>query len=106
MVRVSVLYPNSEEARFDHDYYAGEHMALVWKILGPRGLVRAEVDRGVAGAPGQPAPYVAIGHIYFESFEQFEQAFSEGIEPLFEDVPNYTNIGPVMQVSEMREVRA
>ena len=106
MVRVSVLYPSSEGARFDLDYYTGQHMALVWKILGPRGLVRAEVDRGVAGAMGPPAPYAAIGHIYFESLEQFDQAFAEGVEPLFEDIPNYTDIQPVVQISEMREVKA
>ena len=106
MVRVSVLYQNSEEARFDLDYYTNTHMALVWKVLGPRGLVRAEVDRGVNTLGDEPSPCVAVGHIYFESVAQFQQAFAEGVEDLFDDVPNYTNIDPVLQVSEITEVAA
>ena len=29
MIKVSVMYPNKEGARFDHDYYREKHMPLV-----------------------------------------------------------------------------
>ena len=59
MIRVSVLYPNEAEKKFDHDYYANQHLPLVKELLGET-LLRAEVDRGVGSAePGAPAPFVA-----------------------------------------------
>ena len=68
MVRISVLYATSEGKKFDHDYYVKTHMKLVRDRLNSFGLVRTEVDKGLAGgAPGASAPYVAIGHVYFLS---------------------------------------
>jgi len=64
MVRISVFYATAEGKKFDHDYYVNRHMKLVRERLGSFGLVRTEVDRGVAGGvPGAPAPYVAIVHV-------------------------------------------
>lgn len=58
MIRVSVLYPSREGARFDHAYYARSHMPLVEARLKGSGLLRYEIDRGIAGgAPGSPAPF-------------------------------------------------
>ena len=63
MIRVSVLYAHEAGKKFDHDYYVNKHMKLVRERLMSFGLVRTEVDKGRAGgAPGAPAPYVAIGH--------------------------------------------
>src|SRR2546422_5731402 len=56
MIRISVLYPSSEGKKFDVNYYVNRHMKLVRERLGSFGLVRTEVDKGVAGgAPGAPA---------------------------------------------------
>ena len=53
MVHISVLYPNNPGNRFDWDYYMNKHIAMVWKTLEGQGMVRAEVDKGVASAwPG------------------------------------------------------
>jgi uncharacterized protein (TIGR02118 family) len=49
MVRISVLYPNEPGKKFDHDYYVNKHMKLVRDRLTSFGLVRTEVDKGVAG---------------------------------------------------------
>src|SRR5205814_6103825 len=57
MIRISVLYPSSEGKKFDVNYYVNNHMKLVRERLGSFGLVRTEVDKGLAGgAPGAPAP--------------------------------------------------
>ena len=102
MIRISVMYGNGEGKKFDYDYYAGKHMALVHKRLDGRGLIRSEVDRGLAGgAPGAPAPCLAIGHLYFKSFEEFQAAIQPHAKELFDDVPNFTNILPQVQVSEI-----
>jgi uncharacterized protein (TIGR02118 family) len=102
MIRVSVFYPASSGVKFDHAYYSGTHMAMVKDRLGSKGLVKAEVDRGLAGgAPGAPAPFVAAGHLYFASIEEFQSAFSAHSAEIMADIPNYTDIEPQIQISEI-----
>ena len=102
MVRITVLYPASEGKKFDHDYYVRKHMALVRLRLGNYGLVRTEVDKGVAGgAPDAPAPYVAVGHVYFNALADFQKGMGEHGKEIMADIPNYTNIQPQIQISEI-----
>jgi len=102
MIRVSVLYPTGEGKKFDTTYYMQKHMPLVRERLTGLGLVRAEVDRGVAGgAPGAPAPFVYVAHLYFNSLADFQKAMGAHGAELMADVPNYTNIQPQVQISEI-----
>lgn len=103
MIRVSVLYPHKDGARFDHAYYATKHMAIVREGMGD--LIRKiEVDQGVgSGQPGQPAPFVAVGHLLFDSMEAFQQAFAKGGAAALGDIPNFTDIQPQLLVSETKE---
>jgi uncharacterized protein (TIGR02118 family) len=102
MIRVSVMYPAAEGKKFDHDYYVHKHMALVRQRWGGMGLVKIEVDRGVAGgAPGSSAPFAAIGHVYFSSLPEFQKAAAAHGPELFADVPNFTNIAPQVQIGEV-----
>jgi uncharacterized protein (TIGR02118 family) len=98
MVRVTVLYPNEAGKKFDHDYYVNKHMKLVRDRLGAFGLVRTEVDRG---APGHPAPFVALGHVYFNRAEDFQKGMGHHGVEIMADIPNYTNIQPQIQISEI-----
>jgi uncharacterized protein (TIGR02118 family) len=102
MVRVSVMYPSGEGKKFDYDYYVNKHMALVKTRLGSVGLHRLEVDKGIAGgAPGAPAVYACVGHLYFDSIGAFQEAMKPHGKELFADVPNFTNITPQVQISEI-----
>ena len=70
MVCISVLYPNTPGKKFDHDYYAQTHMRLVMDRLKSYGLIRYEIDRGLAGgAPGSPAPFIGTGRLYFNTLD-------------------------------------
>lgn len=101
MIKVSVMYPTTEGARFDHDYYRNRHMPMVAELLGAACL-RWTVDRGLnGGAEGVDAPYVAICHFYSESVEAYETAISPHRKQVGVDIANYTDIKPVMQVSEV-----
>ena len=51
MTKVSVLYPNAADARFDMAYYCNSHMPMVRDKLSAA-CRRIEVDEGVGG--GQP----------------------------------------------------
>lgn len=100
MIRVSVLYPNTGE--FDMAYYLSKHMALVHKLLDSMGLVRTEVDQGIGTAePNAPAPYIAIGHMVFDSIENMQKALQKHDPDLAADVPNFTDIQPIFQISKM-----
>jgi uncharacterized protein (TIGR02118 family) len=102
MVRISVLYATSEGKKFDHDYYVNRHMTLVRERLSSFRLVRTEVDKGLGGgAPGAPAPYVAIGHVYFNALADFQKGMGQHGKELLGDVPNFTNIQPQIQISEI-----
>lgn len=104
MIRVSVMYPNNEGGKFDHDYYANDHINMVVEKLSPLGLVGGEINVGIAGgAPGAPAPYVAVGHITFNSIEEFQSAFGAHAEEIMGDLPNFTDIEPVIQISQIAE---
>jgi uncharacterized protein (TIGR02118 family) len=93
MIRLSVLYPTTEGATFDHDYYRDKHVPLAVKTWGLDG---AEIDRGIDG------PYVAAVHFTFESLDAMGAALgSEGTGDVLSDVANYTSIAPVMQTSEI-----
>jgi uncharacterized protein (TIGR02118 family) len=93
VIRLSVFYPSTEGAAFDHDYYRDSHVPLAVKTWGLDG---AEIDKGVDG------PYVAAVHFKFESPEALRAAMgAEGTAAVLADVANYTAIAPVLQTSEI-----
>jgi uncharacterized protein (TIGR02118 family) len=93
MIRLSVFYPSTEGATFDHDYYRTKHVPLAVKTWGLNG---AEIDKGVDG------PDVAAVHFKFDSPEALAAAMSDaGTGDILADVANYTSIAPVMQTSEI-----
>ncbi len=100
MIWVTVIYANEAGKRFDMEYYASSHMQLVNEKLGPLGLPAAEVDKGLS-LGGQPAPFAAAAYLKFPSLEVFEKAFAAVGGELAADAPNYTDIEPVVQVSEI-----
>ena len=102
MIKVTVMYPNTPGGRFDMAYYCNSHMPLVQKKVGAA-LKGMAVDQGISGEePGSPPTYVAVGHLLFESVEAFHAAFGPQAEVILADIPKYTNIEPVFQISEVK----
>lgn len=101
MTKVSVLYPNGEGKTFDMDYYVNKHLPLVGSLLGDA-LKGATVENGLGGAaPGSTAPFAGMGNMYFDSPEAFGAAFGPHADTIMGDLPNFTNIEPMIQVSEV-----
>lgn len=93
MIRLSVLYPRTDGATFDHDYYRDSHVPLA---VSTWGLDGAQIDKGLDG------PYEAAVHFTFDSMEAIGEAMSQpGTADVMADVANYTTIMPVMQTSEI-----
>lgn len=102
MIKVSVLYPNEPGKKFDLDYYINKHIPMVHRLLDPLGLVRSEVEKGIgSAAPGAPPPFIATGHLIFNSIEAFQQAFGPHAAEIMGDIPNYTEIQPQVQIGEI-----
>jgi uncharacterized protein (TIGR02118 family) len=101
MFKVSVMYPNEEGAKFNIDYYRTTHMELVKKHLKPFGLIRTDVDKGISGGGDQPAPHICIGNLYFDSQDGYDRGIAEVGPILREDIPNFTNVTPIRQISEI-----
>lgn len=101
MIKVSVLYPNGTDKKFDLDYYCNKHIPLVGGLLGDA-VKGATIEKGLGGAaPGSEATYVVMGNLYFETMESFQNSFGPNADKIMADLPNFTNIQPVIQISEV-----
>ena len=102
MIKVSVFYPNDEGCKFDMDYYCNSHMPMVQKKLG-EALKGVAVEQGLGGAePGSPATYVAMCHLLFDSVDAFQGTFGPHAKAIMGDMPNYTDVQPTIQISEVK----
>jgi uncharacterized protein (TIGR02118 family) len=102
MVRVSIFYPSKPGSHFDVDYYLNTHMPLVIGALG-QAVKAVSVEIGlIGGMPDQLPPFTAICAFTCETVEAFTTAFLPHADMLQGDIPNYTDIAPVIQVSEIR----
>jgi uncharacterized protein (TIGR02118 family) len=102
MIKVSVMYPNGQGHTFDIAYYTAKHMPMVKQKLGAA-LKSMAVEQGLAGGePGSEPAYLAFGHLYFDTVEAFQAAFGPHAPGILADIPNYTNVKPVLQISEVK----
>jgi uncharacterized protein (TIGR02118 family) len=103
MIRFTVMYPKTAESTFDMDYYLTKHIPLLQERLAEAGLKDVRVDEGLAGgAPGEAATYATIFSATFEAMEGFQKGMGAHGAELRADVPNFTNVQPVVQVSRVR----
>jgi len=101
LIKISVMYPFAEGKTFNMEYYQATHMPMVAKFLGSN-LVKYTIEKGIAsGIPNQPLPYMAIGTFYVKSLQDYQAAIAPNREAIRADFANYTNIAPVILVSEV-----
>ncbi len=100
-IKVTILYANGPDKTFNMDYYEQNHMPMVAELMGDA-MNSWAIDKGIASnAPDQPVPYLAIGYLYFDSLSVYQEAFGPNAAQIVGDIPNYTNIQPVVQISEV-----
>ncbi|MCL5246940.1 EthD family reductase [Cellulophaga sp. 20_2_10] len=101
MIKVSVMYPNGKDVKFDADYYKTKHLPMIVEALGSA-LKGLELDLGFASRiPGEPAPYVAIAHLKFDDVAAFQSSFGPHAEVFAADIKNYSNVQGELQISEL-----
>ena len=101
LIKVSVMYPYAEGKTFNMEYYETKHMPMVAGYLGAN-LVKYTIEKGLAnGIPNQPLPFMAVGTFYVKSLSDYQAAIGPNRDAIRADFPNYTNITPVILVSEV-----
>lgn len=101
LIKISVMYPFAEGKTFDMEYYEAKHMPMVAGHLGSN-LVKYTIEKGVSsGIPNQPLPYLAIGTFYVKSLEEYQAAIAPNRDAIRADIANYTNVAPVILISEV-----
>ena len=101
MVKVSVLYPN-EGGSFNMDYYLKSHIPMVQKRLGPA-CKQVTVEEGISGTePGTKPAFSVTAHMLFDSADAFRAAFGPHAADILADIPNYTALQPIVQISEVK----
>jgi uncharacterized protein (TIGR02118 family) len=100
MIVVSVAYPNDAGARFDERYYFEHHIPLVQQRWGGMGLEDVRVLRGLGTPDGGAAPWRLMALLTWTSTEALQRAAAAHGEEVFGDIPNFTDVTPVLQVNE------
>lgn len=102
MVKISFSYPYQDNAKFDHEYFHKSHMKLVSDRWSPMGMVSYGVEKGLSGGdPGSNPTYIASAYVIFNVIEDFQKALEAHGGDIVGDVPNYTDLQPVIQVNEI-----
>lgn len=99
-VSVQVLYPVTEGTHFDIDYYYDQHTAVLQEHMGAH-LERTLVTRGMADGGGGPSPFYAIATLVFAD-EAARGAGLAAAGPVLADLPNFTNVQPLMVLGEVQ----
>jgi uncharacterized protein (TIGR02118 family) len=97
MQRVTVLYPNKGDTRFDFEYYMRKHVPFVEGLVGQK----IEVRRGLSSPSGSPAAFVCVGTIPINWIQEFQMVLQKHGPKIMGDIPNYTNSEPIIQFDEV-----
>lgn len=100
MIKVSVMYPQTDGAWFDHDYYRDRHVPWVAESVGDA-VQSWGVERGLGDGGRGDAPFVASCWFVAEDEGAWAAGFGPVAKEVLADIANYTDIRPVMQVSEI-----
>ncbi|WP_461303453.1 EthD family reductase [Aureisphaera sp.] len=101
MIKVTILYPNADGKTFDMDYYSQKHMPMLEELFGDS-LKKIAIDEGLGGrTPDESIPFLAIGYLYFDTLLEYQNSFGPHAEEITGDIPNYTNIRPIVQISRV-----
>ena len=88
MISVVILYPKTDDTRFDMEYYTTTHMPMFAEALG-------DACQGW-GVMEPIAPVPRRRWTMVDSMEAFGAAMPEHGGPVLSDVANYTNTRPTM----------
>ncbi|HVF82214.1 MAG TPA: EthD family reductase, partial [Flavisolibacter sp.] len=64
-----------------------------------------EIDKGIAGrTSNDKVPYLAVGYFYVKDVAEYNKAIGRNSDAVISDFKNYTNIQPIIQISEVKQL--
>ena len=64
-----------------------------------------EIDKGIAGrTPNDHVPFLAVGYFYIKDVAEYNKAIGQNKDAVISDFKNYTNIQPIVQISEVKQL--
>jgi uncharacterized protein (TIGR02118 family) len=100
MVKIGSFYPKGVGKTFDMKYYCEKFVPLLKELFGDT-LKGVAVDQGVyGGVPDEGPFFIAMGQFYFDTQEEAIQAYFSNLDEIKAERPNFTDIEPVIQISE------
>lgn len=104
MISVIVLYANKPGSRFDMDYYVNRHLKLVRDRLEPMGMRSMTITTEAALDPAAgPQAYRLMADLRFDDMEATRKALTAHGPETQADIPNFTDVAPVIMIGEARE---
>jgi uncharacterized protein (TIGR02118 family) len=98
MVRVVGAYIGTPADRFDLAYYRRSHVAIAHDLLDAYGLQSVRVSSDFEPPAGGGQGLLVVSEMVFASREGFEAGLKAQGEKLFEDLRNFTDLQPMLQV--------
>ena len=85
-------------------YCCNKHIPMIKEKLSAA-CKQMDIDQGLAGAqPGTKPAFVAMAHQLFDSVDAFQKAFGPHAATIMGVVPNYTDIQPIIQISNVMQL--
>lgn len=98
-VIVTVKYPNKTGSKFDMEYYQNHHLPLVSEKFGDA-MISLRACQGMATPdPNIEPPFQVMAILEVESIERFKEVMEASGNAIDSDIPNYTDVEPVIQIS-------
>jgi uncharacterized protein (TIGR02118 family) len=96
MIVVSVLYPNIAGSRFDLDYYRDNHLPLCRELLAPMGMQSLSFYRPTDSDAA--APFRLVAELRFPDMEATNAALAAHGPRTQADIPNFTDLTPIILI--------
>jgi len=96
----TVLYPGTRESHFDFGYYLHHHIPLVKDRLQEFGLDSVRLLRGTVSFEGGAHFFEVIGQLMFPSLQHLQSALAQHGPEIIADIPNFTDVQPIIQIDE------
>jgi uncharacterized protein (TIGR02118 family) len=91
---MTILYPKTDDATFDMEYYTSTHMPMLAKAMG-------DGCQGWGAASVTSDNHIAMGWLVVDTMDTFNAGMAAKGDEIRADVANYTNQQPEIILGEV-----
>jgi uncharacterized protein (TIGR02118 family) len=101
-VTFMAMYPNTPNTEFDFEYYTKQHIPMAKKLWANKLLnVQVVKNARLSESHNKKSDYLVIATFEVTNMEDLHNLIKNHSEQLSNDFPNYTNVKPIIQISEV-----